>query len=52
MEVDVVLLSHRAVAEAVAFAVPDDKYGEEVIYSRSALFFLDLASKFIKKILI
>jgi len=25
-----VLLSHPAVAEAVAFAVPDDKYGEEI----------------------
>eukprot|EP00253_Pinus_taeda_P016298 PITA_16298 len=30
MEVDAVLLSHPAVAEAVAFAVPDDKYGEEI----------------------
>jgi len=30
MEVDAVLLSHPAVAEAVAFAVPDEKYGEEI----------------------
>jgi len=30
MEVDSVLLSHPAVAEAVAFAVPDEKYGEEI----------------------
>ncbi|KAH0449034.1 hypothetical protein IEQ34_022834 [Dendrobium chrysotoxum] len=30
IEVDVVLLSHPAVAEAVAFGVPDDKYGEEI----------------------
>jgi acyl-CoA synthetase (AMP-forming)/AMP-acid ligase II len=29
-EVDAVLLAHPAVAEAVAFAVPDPKYGEEV----------------------
>lgn len=30
MEVDAVLLSHPAVAEAVAFGVPDEKYGEEI----------------------
>jgi len=30
LEIDAVLLSHPAVAEAVAFAVPDDKYGEEI----------------------
>jgi len=30
MEVDAVLLLHPAVAEAVAFAVPDEKYGEEI----------------------
>lgn len=29
-EVDAVLLSHPLVAQAVAFAVPDEKYGEEV----------------------
>ena len=29
-EIDEVLLDHPAVAEAVAFAVPDEKYGEEV----------------------
>lgn len=29
-EVDAVLLSHPAVAQAVAFAIPDEKYGEEV----------------------
>lgn len=29
-EVDAVLLSHPFVAQAVAFAVPDEKYGEEV----------------------
>jgi oxalate---CoA ligase len=30
LEVDAVLLEHPAVAEAVCFAVPDPKYGEEV----------------------
>lgn len=30
LEVDAVLLSHPAVTEAVSFAVPDEKYGEEV----------------------
>ncbi|MBI2704919.1 MAG: AMP-binding protein [Actinobacteria bacterium] len=30
LEVDAVLLEHPAVAEAVCFAVPHDKYGEEV----------------------
>lgn len=30
IEVDDVLLSHPEVAQAVAFGVPDDKYGEEV----------------------
>ncbi|KAI4364900.1 hypothetical protein MLD38_020931 [Melastoma candidum] len=30
IEVDAVLLSHPDVAEAVAFGVPDDKYGEEI----------------------
>ena len=30
LEVDAILLSHSAVTEAVSFAVPDDKYGEEV----------------------
>jgi acyl-CoA synthetase (AMP-forming)/AMP-acid ligase II len=30
LEVDAVLLEHPAVAEAVAFGVPDTKYGEEV----------------------
>jgi acyl-CoA synthetase (AMP-forming)/AMP-acid ligase II len=30
LEVDAVLLEHPAVAEAVCFAVPDTKYGEEV----------------------
>ena len=30
IEVDAVLLSHPDVAQAVAFGVPDDKYGEEV----------------------
>jgi acyl-CoA synthetase (AMP-forming)/AMP-acid ligase II len=29
-EIDEVLLAHPAVAEAVAFGVPDEKYGEEV----------------------
>jgi len=28
--VDAVLLSHPDIAQAVAFGVPDDKYGEEV----------------------
>jgi acyl-coenzyme A synthetase/AMP-(fatty) acid ligase len=30
VEVDAVLLEHPAVAEAVCFAAPDPKYGEEV----------------------
>ncbi|KAJ9164179.1 hypothetical protein P3X46_023785 [Hevea brasiliensis] len=30
VEVDVILLSHTDIAEAVAFGVPDDKYGEEI----------------------
>ena len=30
IEVDSVLLSHPDIAQAVAFGVPDDKYGEEV----------------------
>jgi acyl-CoA synthetase (AMP-forming)/AMP-acid ligase II len=30
LEVDAVLLAHPAVAEAVCFALPDAKYGEEV----------------------
>lgn len=30
IEVDAVLLSHPDVGQAVAFGVPDDKYGEEV----------------------
>ncbi|KAH6828117.1 AMP-dependent synthetase and ligase family protein [Perilla frutescens var. hirtella] len=30
IEVDAILLSHPDVAQAVAFGVPDDKYGEEI----------------------
>lgn len=30
VELDAVLLQHPAVAEAVSFAIPDEKYGEEV----------------------
>ncbi|KAK4744937.1 hypothetical protein SAY87_011249 [Trapa incisa] len=30
IEVDAVLLSHPGIAQAVAFGVPDDKYGEEI----------------------
>lgn len=30
LEVDAVLLAHESVTEAVSFAVPDEKYGEEV----------------------
>lgn len=30
LEVDAVLLAHEAVEQAVSFAVPDEKYGEEV----------------------
>nr|CAB3488725.1 unnamed protein product [Digitaria exilis] len=30
IEVDAVLLDHPAVAQAVSFGVPDDKYGEEI----------------------
>jgi acyl-CoA synthetase (AMP-forming)/AMP-acid ligase II len=32
IEVDAVLLAHADVAQAVAFGVPDPKYGEEVLY--------------------
>jgi len=32
--VDAVLLSHPDIAQAVAFGVPDDKYGEEVCVFR------------------
>ncbi|XAR53596.1 Oxalate--CoA ligase [Bertholletia excelsa] len=31
IEVDAVLLSHPDIAQAVAFGVPDDKYGEEIV---------------------
>jgi acyl-CoA synthetase (AMP-forming)/AMP-acid ligase II len=30
IEVDAVLFSHPDIAQAVAFGVPDDKYGEDV----------------------
>ena len=30
MEIDNLLCKHKAISEAVAFAVPDDMYGEEV----------------------
>ena len=30
VEIDGILLSHPAVAEAVCFAVPDDMYGQEI----------------------
>jgi acyl-CoA synthetase (AMP-forming)/AMP-acid ligase II len=32
IEVDAVLLAHPDIAQAVAFGVPDTKYGEEVLY--------------------
>lgn len=32
VEIDAALLSHTAVAQAVAFAAPDAKYGEEVSF--------------------
>nr|KJB25812.1 hypothetical protein B456_004G210700 [Gossypium raimondii] len=35
IEVDAVLLAHPAVTQAVAFGVPDEKYGEEVRKSNS-----------------
>lgn len=35
IEVDAVLLSNPDIAEAVAFGVPDDKYGEEVNSKKS-----------------
>lgn len=50
IEVDAVLLSHPDVAQAVAFGVPDDKYGEEVktnFYS-----FLCLSNKLCKLLLL
>ncbi|GAB2265203.1 Ribonuclease ageritin [Dionaea muscipula] len=31
IEVDAVLLSHPDIAQAVAFGIPDDKYGEEIV---------------------
>lgn len=39
IEVDAVLISHPEVAQAVAFGVPDDKYGEEV----SILYFVNIS---------
>jgi len=35
LEIDAVLLSHPAVSEAVAFAAPDEHFGEEVFISPS-----------------
>jgi acyl-CoA synthetase (AMP-forming)/AMP-acid ligase II len=32
LEIDAVLLSHPAVSEAVAFAAPDEHFGEEVFF--------------------
>lgn len=40
IEVDAVLLSHPDIAQAVAFGVPDDKYGEEVMNPFSHIFWL------------
>jgi len=40
IEVDAVLLSHPDIAQAVAFGVPDDKYGEEVMEPQLVNFFL------------
>ncbi|XP_065869697.1 oxalate--CoA ligase-like isoform X2 [Euphorbia lathyris] len=36
IEVDAVLVSHPDVAQAVAFGVPDDKYGEEVSTNKAS----------------
>lgn len=44
IEVDAVLLSHPDVAQAVAFGVPDDKYGEEVISPSIIHFFQSFLS--------
>lgn len=38
IEVDAILLSHPDIAQAVAFGVPDDKYGEEVMNPFSHIF--------------
>jgi acyl-coenzyme A synthetase/AMP-(fatty) acid ligase len=38
IEVDAVLLSHPDVAQAVAFGVPDQKYGEEVCLFLNLIF--------------
>jgi acyl-CoA synthetase (AMP-forming)/AMP-acid ligase II len=37
LEVDAVLLGHPGIAEAVSFAAPDPKYGEEVRAKRECL---------------
>ncbi|KAH0449193.1 hypothetical protein IEQ34_022993 [Dendrobium chrysotoxum] len=37
IEVDAILLSHPAIAEAVAFSVPNDKYGEEINFFREKI---------------
>lgn len=43
IEVDAVLLAHPDVAQAVAFGVPDDKYGEEVNYYYFLFLFIFLS---------
>lgn len=40
LEVDAVLLAHPSVSQAVAFAAPDSKYGEEVPFWAIAMSFL------------
>lgn len=37
---DAVLQAHPDIAQAVAFGVPDDKYGEEVSQSKQTFFSL------------
>lgn len=40
IEVDAILLSHPDISEAVAFGVPDNKYGEEVRLAHLIFFLL------------
>lgn len=51
LEVDATLLAHEAVKEAVSFAVPDEKYGEEVnaavIFKEGASIGVDVLDRFV-----
>jgi AMP-binding enzyme C-terminal domain len=43
IEVDAVLLAHPDIAQAVAFGVPDPKYGEEVLYLPNLILYIYLS---------